>query len=295
MATKKKEAVIEKVQQEVPEILSELGGVFKKAREAQKLSIQDVRNRLHINENQIIALEQDDFGSFGDSTRARGFIRIYARLLGLNEESLLDKHRQLYPSETLNSLDVKTETLAMGARRTGVPRYAFIVVGFVLLGLSIWFFSMFNSAGFSQKDEVELATSQEPLSEPLLPSPEPVQEGVGQSTVKEIQLPATPQNTELAKPAAISTAPTTPAKTVLNVGNLKFVVSSDTWVDVKDGSDKTIFTRVLKPGIDEVIQATPPLKVHLGNVKGVQLIYNGKPVDYSASIYGNTARVTLAE
>ena len=117
MATKKKEAVIEEVQQEVPEILSELGGAFKKAREAQKLTILDVRNRLHLNENQIIALEQDDFSTFGDSTRARGFIRTYARLLGLNEESLLEKHRQLYPSETLNALGVKTETLARSAQR----------------------------------------------------------------------------------------------------------------------------------------------------------------------------------
>ena len=55
MATKKKEAVIEEVQQETPEILSELGGAFKKAREAQKLTIQDVRNRLHLNANELLS------------------------------------------------------------------------------------------------------------------------------------------------------------------------------------------------------------------------------------------------
>lgn len=295
MATKKKEAAIEEVQQEVPEILSELGGALKRAREAQKLSVQDVRNRLHINENQVVALEQDDFGAFGDSTRARGFIRTYARLLGLNEESLLDKHRQLYPSETLNALDVKTETLARAAQPSGMPRYVFFLAGVVLVALLIWFLSTLNFSNSSQENEVDLAVAQEPLSEPVLPSPEPAQEVAEQNAAKEIQLPAAPQNTDAVKSVATNAAPPTPAKPAINVGSLKFVVSSDTWVNVKDGSDKTIFTKVLKPGFDDVVQAAPPLKIHLGNVKGTQLFYNGKAVDYSSSVNGNTARVNLTE
>ncbi len=295
MATKKKEAVIEEVQQETPEILSELGGAFKRAREAQKLTIQDVRNRLHLNENQIIALEQDDFGAFGDSTRARGFIRTYARLLGLNEESLLEKHRQLYPSETLNALDVKTETLARVAQPSAMPRYGLFLAGFVLLALLIWFLSTLNFSSSSQENEVDLAAAQESLSEPVLPSPEPVEEVAEQNAAKEIQLPAAPQNAELPKPAATASVATTSAKTVLNAGSLKFVVSSDTWVDVKDSSGKSIFTKVLKPGFDDVVQAAPPLKVHIGNVKGTQLFYNSKAVDYSSSVNGNTARVSLPE
>ena len=188
MATKKKEAVIDEVQQEVPEILSELGGAFKQAREAQKLSIEDVRNRLHINENQVTALEQDDFGAFGDSTRARGFIRSYARLLGLNEEALLEKHRQLYPADALNALGVKTETLALSAQRNGVPRYAFFVAGFALLALLVWLLSTFNFSSSSQENEVDLAAAQEPLAEPVLPSAEPVQEVAEQNNLPCIYL-----------------------------------------------------------------------------------------------------------
>ncbi len=295
MATKKKEAVIEEVQQEVPEILSELGGALKQAREAQKLSIEDVRNRLHVNESQIIALEQDDFGAFGDSTRARGFIRSYARLLGLNEESLLEKHRQLYPSETLNALGVKTETLARSAQRNGLPRYALFLAGFVLLVLVVWFISIFDFSGFSQKDEVDVAATQEPMAESALPSPGLAQEAAEQSDAKEIRLPASTQNTDVAKSTATAAVTAAPTKAAINAASLKFVVSSDTWVNVKDSSDKSIFSKVLKPGSDDVVQAVPPLKVHIGNVKGTQLFYNGKAVDYSSSVNGNTARVSLPE
>ena len=306
MATKKKEALIDEVQQEVPEILSELGGAFKQAREAQKLSIEDVRNRLHINENQITALEQDDFGAFGDSTRARGFIRSYARFLGLNEEALLEKHRQLYPSDTLNALGVKTETLAMGAQRNGMPRYVFVVAGFALLALLVWFLSTFHFSGFSQKDEIDLATSSEPLSEPVLPSPELAQETVEQSA-KEIQLPsppppaklqaadagvtASPNKAEPAKASEVKLEATSKANPA--TGSLKLVVTESAWVDVKDSTGKSVLTKVVKPGADEVVQGSPPFKVHVGNAKATQLIYNGQPFDYSASTYNNSARVTL--
>ena len=304
MATKKKEALIDEVQVEVPEILSELGGALKQAREAQKLSIEDVRNRLHVNESQIIALEQDDFGAFGDSTRARGFIRSYARFLGLNEEALLEKHRQLYPSDTLNALGVKTETLAMGAQRNGMPRYVFVAAGFALLALLVWFLSTLHSSGFSQKAEIDLATSSESLSEPLLPSPELSQEAAEQSE-KEIQLPPPPEKLQAAD-AGVTAAPNKaePAKapevkleatpkTNAATGSLKLVVTESAWVDVKDSTGKSVLTKVVKPGADEVVQGLPPFKVHVGNAKATQLIYNGQPFDYSASTYNNSARVTL--
>ncbi|NBO10837.1 MAG: hypothetical protein EBV25_04650, partial [Methylophilaceae bacterium] len=96
MATKKKETA---AQEEVKEFQSELGGVLKQARESQKLSIKDVCTRLHFNESQINGMETDDFSIFNDPSHARAFIRSYARLLGLNEEVLLNKHRELFPSQ----------------------------------------------------------------------------------------------------------------------------------------------------------------------------------------------------
>lgn len=302
MATKKKDAVVEEVQQEIPEVQSELGGALKAAREAQKMSIKDVCSSLHLNEKQVMAMEQDDFAILDSPTRARGFIRSYARLLSLDEEVLLNKHRQLFPSEVLSSINVTTETLAKASKYVGIPKYFLVVGALILLTSLVWFLTTINFRGSSEESSVE--TAQEAMPEVALPASERTQGDAAKALVDEIQLPqpsvpapaaAESPKVEPAKPSVVSPAvpPAATDKVSANAGNLKFVVTENTWVDVKDNSEKTIFTKVLKPGVDEVIQAATPLKVHLGNVKGVQLIYNGKPVDYSANIHGNTARVTL--
>lgn len=312
MAAKKKEVVTQQEVQEseAQEIQSALGGALKQAREAQKQTIKDVCSRLHLNEKQVMAMEQDDFTSLNDPTRARGFIRAYARLLNLDEELLVAKHRQLFPEEALNPIKVTTETLARAPKREGVPKYFLGIGVLVLLTLLVWFLSTLNF-GASSSEEAQAEATQE-LPEVALPASERAQEDAGKALVSEIQLPQ-PQQTvtspadqsvapadqakvdsakvEIIKPS--ETKPVETAKVPANTASVKFVVTQGAWVDVKDGAGKSILSKVLKPGVDEVVQGLPPLKVHVGNAKSTQIFYNGQSIDYSSSTFSNTARVTL--
>lgn len=296
MAAKKKEVVTQQEAQEseAQEIQSALGGELKKAREAQKLTIADVCSRLHLNEKQVTAMEQDDFVSLNDPTRARGFIRAYARLLGLDEGSLVNKHRQLFPEEALNPIKVTTETLARAPKREGLPKYFLGIGALILLTLLVWFVSTLNF-GASSSEQVQAETTQE-LPEVALPASERAQDDAGKALVNEIQLPQqapTAQQTASADQAKIDQEKVEPTKTPANATSLKFVVTQSAWVDVKDGAGNSILSKVLKPGVDEVVQGVPPLKVHVGNAKSTQIFYNGQLVDYSSSTFSNTARVTL--
>ena len=294
MAAKKKEVVTQQEvqEQEAQEIQSALGGALKNAREAQKLTIKDVCSRLHLNEKQVTAMEQDDFVSLNYPTRARGFIRAYARLLGLDEESLVAGHRQLFPEEALNPIKVSTETLARGSKREGVPKYFVGVGALVLLTLLVWFLSTLNF-GASSSEQAQVEAAQE-LPEVALPASERAQEDAGKALVSEIQLPQPQQATSTPAPQPVSPVDQPKVdQTPANVVSVKFVVTENAWVDVKDGAGKNILSKVLKPGVDEVVQGVPPLKVHVGNAKSTQIFYSGQPVDYSSSTFSNTARVTL--
>ena len=55
------------------------------------MSILAVQQELHIRERYLEALEQDDFEQFPGSVYARGFLRSYARYLGLDAEELLSR------------------------------------------------------------------------------------------------------------------------------------------------------------------------------------------------------------
>lgn len=70
---------------------SSIGQVLRDAREAQGLTLEEAAARLRLMQRQIVAMEADEFESLGQPVFARGFVRNYSRLLGLEPEALLAK------------------------------------------------------------------------------------------------------------------------------------------------------------------------------------------------------------
>ena len=290
MAAKKKEVVSQQEVQEqiAPEIQSVLGGALKSAREAQQLTIKDVCGRLHLNEVQVTAMEQDDFSSFNDPTRARAFIRAYSRLLGLDEEQLISKHRQLFPAEVFNPINVSTETLSSSSESNAFPRYLLLFGALIFLSAFVWFLLNLNSTPALENAPDNHSSDIQSLNEDG-------QESLNAGAVREIQLP----QPSVASDAAISTeaeksenlklieADSMP-KPVASMAIVKIVATENAWVEAKDSMDKSMLSKVLKLGSEEIVQGVPPIKLHIGNAKGTQIFYNGQPVDYSASVYSNT-------
>ena len=66
-----------------------------------------------------------------------------------------------------------------------------------------------------------------------------------------------------------------------------------TWVQVIDGSGKTLMARLVPAGETVELTATPPLRLKIGNVIGTELSFRGKPVDMKPFARDNTANITL--
>jgi cytoskeleton protein RodZ len=63
---------------------------LRKARESRGLSIEEVADRLRLNEALVLAMEEDRFGLLGAPVFARGHLRNYASLVGAPEQQVLD-------------------------------------------------------------------------------------------------------------------------------------------------------------------------------------------------------------
>jgi cytoskeletal protein RodZ len=61
-----------------------IGEMLRAAREAKKLSVEQVTQETKISTQTVRALEQDDFGAFSSETYLKGFLRTYASFLGLD-------------------------------------------------------------------------------------------------------------------------------------------------------------------------------------------------------------------
>ncbi len=63
-----------------------LGDEFRAAREARRLSLSDVSEQIHIRSVYLQGIEDEEWSSIGAPVYVRGFIRAYARFLGIDPE-----------------------------------------------------------------------------------------------------------------------------------------------------------------------------------------------------------------
>ena len=69
------------------------GNMLTKARTELGMSVEDVAAELRLSPRQISALEKDDYHSLPGPTYVRGYLRNYARLLGLPESEVIPESR----------------------------------------------------------------------------------------------------------------------------------------------------------------------------------------------------------
>lgn len=69
---------------------SSVGMILAEARAARDLTQDDVADQLNLSSRVIAAIESDDYAQLPGATFVRGYIRAYAKLVGVDEKSVLD-------------------------------------------------------------------------------------------------------------------------------------------------------------------------------------------------------------
>ncbi len=90
--------------------MDEIGQILREARENKGLSLDDVQAQIRINTRYLEALEAGDYAVLPTPVHVRGFLKNYARYLGLDPQPLLDRYNtgqpfravQLNPNGTIS-------------------------------------------------------------------------------------------------------------------------------------------------------------------------------------------------
>jgi len=284
-----------------------IGVALKSAREQLNMTVEDVCMHLRISPHQVKALESDDFSALPEAMITRGFIRNYARLLGIDAEPLLQAYRAFAPSVTPRALTIKSENILITGKDKR-PWLKYIVASlFIALLLGAWQFYMDYTPKPPMQQAVQPAkntdtiadakaisgnTVTEPLPVAALPAAE-------RRSGEETQAALAPDNvTSAISNPANGTAATTNTYLQLSTAvkataKLKLSFSQTSWVNVTDRNKKVIFDKIMSAGSEEIVEGQPPLKVVIGNAPGSKLIFNDKFVDLEPYTKSNVARVTL--
>ncbi|WP_230969320.1 RodZ domain-containing protein [Nitrogeniibacter aestuarii] len=322
-----------------------VGDVLRSTREAQGHTVADVAQALKLTQRQVDALESERFELLPGAAFARGFLRNYAKLLGLDPEPLL---QSLARTDGVGSPELAPVCNAEGTMPAGndgfrpfgalVAFAAIILLGAVALG---WYFDWFAQPRETgdTADAMETPVAPAPVTPvppsidvtpvvipddaPALPADAPVgmpdsstvesdgvgvpgeavpgdgvAPGVGGDAVAPAGEAPQPAPETTAAPEAQSTAAeaagvTSTAEAGEPTQRLVFRFSGESWVEVRDASNKIIFARTNRPGSVQEIQGEPPFRLVVGNAKDVALEYKGKAVDLAPHTKISVARLTV--
>lgn len=269
-----------------------LGLLLRKAREARGMSIADVVAALKYSPRQIEALESDRLDLLPGSVFERGIVRSYARLLKLDPVPLLELLQAASPETPLEVQAPADMGVAMPrvSRQNSIVTTGLILVTVLAVLGGLWHLLV--------PAEVPLATPADPQAAVDLPAPVATPAIFSEQNVVAVVPP--PPREIPADPASVSAVQAiTPAiNEALPVGTgtgrpLSFEFRGTSWVEVKDATQRIIFTGQYLAGTRQVAQGQPPFQIVIGNAPLVDLKYEGRSVDLAPHIRADVARLTL--
>ena len=114
-----------------------IGKLLRDAREAKGIAIEDMAEKLHLLTDVVRGIEQCDFEEMPSRVFVRGYVRNYARLVGLNAQEMLDKFDQAHP-EDLSHLKID-KTPHLPTDSPAASRFAGVVTWVTVLAIVILF------------------------------------------------------------------------------------------------------------------------------------------------------------
>ena len=112
------------------------GSLLKAARESQGMSEREAADRLNFMPNYVAILERDDYQALRSPPFARGYVKAYGRLLGLDEQNLLSVFDQVVEVPPVQ-FEKRVASRPLQLQRTGLG----VVIGLgvlLLLVLALW-------------------------------------------------------------------------------------------------------------------------------------------------------------
>lgn len=239
-----------------------LGEEFRAAREARGLSLSDVSEQIHIRSVYLQALENEDWSAIGAPVYARGFIRTYARFLGLDPESAIQRFNEsdsgTAPAATSPGPAARDSAGDRDERKGPSPLlYVAAALAFVLVGAVLYNFYSFQVA---ERNKVSAGAAPAATAAPAAPPTEAAAAVAPSAAATDLQVAASPEPTPSAKPSK----------------TLTLKLSENSWLRVLvDGQN--VMEGVFPQGTVRTFRGNKAL-VRIGNAGGVDVDVNGKSV-----------------
>ncbi len=258
------------------------------ARREQQITVLEVAKELHLDEPKVRALEQNKFDVLGAPVFAKGHLRKYATLVGVNIDDVLQDYYRLNRSVGMPPVVGK---IRMPARERSPGLWIAMIIVVIIAAAAYWWFVV-NVATSAAPNTPDTGFIVPPNDAEYVPG------NNGSVVAEAVELPEVGVESEV--PAfdapAVQTTPATVAEQAVADGQVRVTMnfSGDCWTEISDANGQRLFFDLGQDGRSVDVSGQAPLSVLLGNADNVSLRVNGAdyviaPVDRR----GQTARLTI--
>jgi len=292
------------------------GRRLREARTAARLSQDDVAVRLRLDRRVVDALERDDHRSLPEPTFVRGYLRSYARLLGLPAGPIVEAYdREGHTPPGLVADLSRRQEVRSSDPPVRLMTYV-VVAALVTLGVLWWRYERtpepvpLDQAGTTPPTALAAPAVTGPAAAPpSAPAASPAVTGTPPPPAAAVPAvaagtaPTPPAGTGAAAPAtppgasaasaAAEPLPTAPAVPEGGPNRLVLRFKHDSWVEVYERGGKRLYFNQAKGGQVLSLSGTPPFRVILGYARDAQVEYNGALFDHAPFTSRDIARFTV--
>lgn len=292
------------------------GERLRQAREAAGISPREMADRLNWLPAYVGAIEENEFDVLRGGAFVRGYLRGYARALGLDEDEVVALYAAMDPQESEG--EQGDGAAAAGGETGGGPGvWIGVTLGLAVIVIAaVWFKQQRTSSPVVETPPAaETVESAPSAPAPAKPEPNGAAEAIvdapaevtrDDSTVDETALPVAdaPEQSPVAdasEPATVEASepepeaepepatdadPSTPAV-------LEFSFTGDCWLEVRDAAGQLIYADLREAGDTLRLDGTPPFDILAGDAAALSLTFLGEPVEVQTRPGRDTARFTV--
>ena len=252
-----------------------LGEELRRVREEKGMNLREVSDATHIGSRFLQAIESDNYSILPGGIFNRGFVRSYARYVGMDEEQAMVLYNQQLESQGGEAPRSPASSLDGIDEGTSSPwgSIALIVITLLLLSAGI-----FTAWKWFKGGEALLVGNTPSPSASASASPAASSEASPSASAVASPTLSTSTTPSPSPDASPSTAPMPGAM------QLKLQAKDDLcWISVKTDTNQKSEQANLKPGEYREVSANERFIVNVGNVLNLNAYLNGKPITINAN------------
>ena len=270
------------------------------ARREQQITVLEVAKELHLDEPKVRALERNEFELLGAPVFAKGHLRKYAQLVGVDEDDVFADYYAMTRAEAMPPIVARRKK---ASHEMSPGPWVAVIAVIVVAAAAYWWFALRDTnspAVVSPTEESQPEPSQPEVLQPQQLQPEQLQPDEIDSTANDIEQPedVVEQPEEETIELATENSATAAAEDVPQASadqlRLSLNFSGECWTEISDADGRRLFYNMGRDGQSVELSGKAPITALFGNADNVEVQVNNSAYSLPTPDSSNrTVRVAI--